>query len=363
MIQKKCGWAAITGMIGAYFAFAQAAEPNPAALPPASTQKQAKALPDKATQDKAQPAKAKADKEKQPPGGKFLRVIRNDKGQVLAMETSIARYTAKAGPHAGAVVDLISAVHIGEKEYYEKLNKAFTEYEALLYELVAPEGTRVPKGGGERRGILSGIQGGMKDLLGLDFQLEQVDYTKENFVHADLSPEKFSAAMDKKGESMLGMLFKLMGQSMAMQAEMQAKGQNPDVEIMLALFDQNRPLKLRRALAGQFENMDAFTQAMGGPNGSTIIEGRNAAALEVLAAQLKAGKKKIAIFYGAGHMPSMEKQMSKDFQLAFEKEDWLEAWNMRDGAGKPAPAKKAPAAPKAPAAAKKADNQASPPTK
>ena len=44
------------------------------------------------------------------------------------------------------VVDLIGAVHVGEKAYYEALNKQFEDYDAVLYELVAPEGTRVPKG-------------------------------------------------------------------------------------------------------------------------------------------------------------------------------------------------------------------------
>ena len=47
---------------------------------------------------------------------------------------------------SGFVVDLIGAVHVGEKSYYEALDKQFEDYDAVLYELVAPEGTRVPKG-------------------------------------------------------------------------------------------------------------------------------------------------------------------------------------------------------------------------
>ena len=79
-------------------------------------------------------------------------------------------------------VDLIGAVHIGEKEYFENLNQRFEQYESLLYELVAPEGTVIPKGGGRDEGIptnpIAAMQVGMKTALGLEFQLEHIDYTK-----------------------------------------------------------------------------------------------------------------------------------------------------------------------------------------
>jgi hypothetical protein len=268
-------------------------------------------------------------------GGKFLRIQRTDKGVVTSMETSIARYVPADAAKKGPVVDLISAVHVGEKAYYKALDKAFEDYDVVLYELVAPEGTRVPKGGGERRGVVSGIQGGMKDILDLEFQLEQVDYSKKNFVHADMSPDQFSQAMKDRGESMTSMIFKMMGASMAMQSEMQVKGGNAEMEMLFALFDPtNRALKLKRAMAVQFENMDNLSLMFGGPDGSTIIEGRNQAALDVLKKQIADGKQKIGIFYGGGHMPDLQKRLVKDFGMKFEKEEWLEAWSM------PEPAKK-----------------------
>jgi len=155
-------------------------------------------------------------------------------------------------------------------------------------------------------------------------------------VHADMSPDQFSAAMKDRGESMASMLFKMMGASMAMQSEMQAKGQGgAEMEMLFALFDpNNRAIKLKRAMAVQFENMDNLSVMFGGPDGSTIIEGRNVAALEVLKKQIADGKQKIGIFYGGGHMPDLQKRLVKDFGMKFEKEEWLEAWSM------PEPAKK-----------------------
>jgi hypothetical protein len=259
--------------------------------------------------------------------GKFLRVVRND-GEPVAMETSISRYVPKDSGRDGVVVELISAVHIGEADYYAKLNKLFEGFDVVLYELVAPEGTRVPKGGGKPRGVISGLQNGMKDMLDLEFQLNEVDYTPENFVHADMSPEAFSKAMADRGESIWSMMFRLMGQAMAQQAA--GKNAPNDLEILMALFDDNRALKLKRILAGQFENLEFVTAALSGPNGSALIEGRNQAALAVLKKQIDAGKKKVAIFYGAGHMPDIEKRLIADFGLKHDGERWLEAWNLRD---------------------------------
>jgi hypothetical protein len=264
--------------------------------------------------------------------GKFLRVVRTGEGQPVAMETSIARYVPKSGD-SGLVVELVSAVHVGERDYYAALNKAFEGYDAVLYELVAPEGTRVPKGGGKSRNVVSGLQNGLKDLLDLEFQLNEVEYTRDNFVHADMSPEDFAKAMADRGESIWGMMFKMMGHAMAQQ--MSNKNAPNDFEVLMALFSPNRALEMKRLMASQFENLETLTAALGGPDGSTLIEGRNRAALAVLKKQIEAGKKKIAIFYGAGHMPAFEKQLAADFDLAFASERWLEAWNLRD-------AKKAP---------------------
>jgi hypothetical protein len=259
--------------------------------------------------------------------GKFLRVVRND-GEPVAMETSVSRYVPKGPDREGLVVELISAVHIGEADYYTKLNRLFKGFDVVLYELVAPEGTRVPKGGGKPRGVISGLQNGMKDMLELEFQLNEVDYSPDNFVHADMSPESFAKAMADRGESIWSMMFRLMGQAMAQQAA--GKNAPNDLEILMALFDRNRALKLKRILAGQFENLEFVTSALSGPNGSALIEGRNEAALAVLKKQIEGGKRKVAIFYGAGHMPDLEKRLIADFGLKHDGERWIEAWNLRD---------------------------------
>ncbi len=52
-----------------------------------------------------------------------------------------------------------------------------------------------------------------------------------------------------------------------------------------------------------------MTAVLEGPKGSTLIGERNKRALDVLKKQIASGKKKIAVFYGAGHMVDMEKRL------------------------------------------------------
>lgn len=268
-------------------------------------------------------------------GRKFIRLARDDQGEVVALETSIVRYEPKEGSdQQGLVVDLVAVVHIGEQAYYEKLNETFKQYDALLYELVAPEGTRVEKGAQRSDNPVSGLQMGMKNMLDLDYQLEFIDYQAANFVHADLSPEEFSERMEARGESVWTMVFRMMGQGMAQQSE------NPnrsfDAELLLAFFDSNRAIALKRVLAQQFEDLDGQMSAFG-EDGSAIISDRNKKALEVLAREIKAGKKKLAIFYGAGHMVEMEETLLADFGLRPTGEDWLTAWDMGKASDASAP--------------------------
>ena len=259
----------------------------------------------------------------------YIRVTRDDHGNPLALETSIVRLVPQGNEHPGLAVDLISAVHVADKGYYEALNKRFADYDVVLYELVAPEGTVVPKGGLERnRNALSAVQNAMKDLLALEYQLSGVDYTAKNFVHADFSPDEFSKSMEAKGESFWTIFFRLMAAGMVQQASNPEKAN--ELDLLMAMFDSDRALKLKRIMADQFSDMGLIVTAFNGPEGSTLITERNKAALKVLAKEIEAGKKKIAIFYGGGHMPDMEPRAIADFHLKRDNQQWLEAWNLRD---------------------------------
>lgn len=260
---------------------------------------------------------------------KFIRVRRDDSKRPLAMETAVVRYVPAEGDRPGVSVDLIGAVHVGDRAYYDALNKLFESYDVVLYELVAPEGTRIPKEGRKGGGAhpVGALQDGLGALLELEHQLDRIDYTKKNLVHADMSPEDFAKTMADRGESFMQMFLRLMGQGMAQRAA-GGGGTNNDLTLLMALFSKDRASKLKLIMAEQFENLEGQLAVLDGPDGSTIITERNKKAFEVLGKQLEAGKKKIGVFYGAGHLPDMERRLIADFGLQRDSEQWVPAWQL-----------------------------------
>ncbi len=288
----------------------------------------------------AEDKQAAADKPDARP--KYIRISRDADQNPLALQTAIVEFVPTDSAKADLHVDLIGAVHVGEKSYYEALNKAFESYDVVLYELVAPDGTRVPKGGKSSGHPVAMLQNGLKGMLGLEHQLEQVDYSKENLLHADMSPEDFAKSMEERNESFLGMFARMWGQAIAQQSTQ--KNRTSDIDVLAAMFSPNRSFAMKRVMAEQFENVEGVMEALEGKDGSTIITERNKVALKKLSEQIAAGKKKIAIFYGAGHLGDMEKRLlSDEFELKRSGEQWLDAWNLTKT---PAPAKVDPEAEK-----------------
>ena len=259
---------------------------------------------------------------------RYMRVLFDDMQKPQAMETAIVRFKYTDPAKADCYVDLVGAVHIGDKTYYDELNKEFDGYDALLYELVAPKGAKIVKGSKGTGSFVSELQLMMKRALALEFQLEQVDYDKQNFVHADMTPDEFSKSMTRLKEDPLTLFLRLMNAS----AKFQAESDRPppsDLVILSALFDRKRgPTVLKRIFAEQLAEADVLLEALNGPQGSTIITERNKVAVQVLEDELKAGKKKIGIFYGAAHMQDMEERLVERLGLKRDTVRWLKAWDL-----------------------------------
>ena len=260
----------------------------------------------------------------------FIRVVRNDRGTPVTMETSIISLSNGKTGDDERTIDLISAIHVGDKQYYDKLNELFTHYDALLYELVAPEGsTPADRPADKGKHPIAAMQEGLKDLLALEHQLTIVDYEKDNFVHADMSPEDFDKAMKDRGESFMTMFFRMAFEGMKQQSK-KGYSEGEDLKMLMALMSPNRPLALKRVLSDQFEQLESISAGLDGPAGSAIVTDRNKKALDVLKRTLDSGSKKIGIFYGAAHMADMEKRLINDFHFKRTGQQWLVAWDMKE---------------------------------
>ncbi len=255
----------------------------------------------------------------------FMRVLKDD-GKPKALQTAVATYKlAGSGPEDDVEVTLIGAVHIGEATYYSRLNQLFRQYDALLYEMVMdPEGGMPDP---EERGVspVSTIQVGMKSALNLSFQLDEIDYKAKNFVHADMTPQEFFDCMKELEQGLMSMIFRSMGASLAQQSSQKSN----DLEVLAAMVSGDT-MSLRVAFAEQMEQADGQMAALANKEGkSALITERNATAFKVLKRELEAGKKKIAVFYGAGHLKDMHKRLEKDFAMELTELEWLDAWSLQ----------------------------------
>jgi hypothetical protein len=259
------------------------------------------------------------------PGG-YVRLTRDAAKKPLALETAIVRFQAADGRDDQLHIDLIGAIHIADASYFAELNRRFRQYDAVLYELVAPEEANVPVPGRNPGGAIGGMQVGMKSLLDLTFQLDEIDYKAQNLVHADMTPEQFARSMRDRNESFTGMFFRIMGRSMSEHAK-QPFG-TEDLRLLAAVFAPDRAHQMKLIMAEQFADLESQLDLFDGPDGSTIVTERNSKALEVLRRELDAGKKRLAIFYGAGHLADFQKRLEEEFAMKHIGTDWLAAWSL-----------------------------------
>jgi hypothetical protein len=279
-----------------------------------------------------------------PADTQFLRFVEDKKGGGK-LEAALVTYRNADG----VSVHLVSALHVGEPAYYKGLNDTFEKYDAVLYEMIKPKGSPPPQPGQKSGSAISSFQRFLKDTLALDFQLDDIDYTPDNFVHADLDAETFTAMQQQRGESILGIMLKSMMREMAKQAEGEGR-KAPEIgliDLLVAMKSPDRPRQLKLLLARQFDDIEDQMAGMDGPNGSVIITERNKKCLEVLKQTIAGGKNKnIGIFYGAGHMHDMEQRLE---DMGFKKTttEWRIGWDMTAPpatrpAPKPAPAQAVP---------------------
>lgn len=265
-------------------------------------------------------------------GSNFLRFVDDGRGGGR-LESSIVRYRNADG----VVVDLIGAVHIGEKSYFAALSRRFDDYDALLYEMVKPvdalapgaDPTTRPAPGSTRQPMLravGGLQRFMKQTLRLSFQLEEIDYARANFVHADLDAETFARLQDERGESMVVLLLRAIIEGARNPALVDNQPTLPELLAALGAPDRDRQLKL--LLARQLGDLDAMGSLLEGKDGSVILTERNRRAVEVLDRQIADGKRRLGIFFGAAHLKGIERMLhDRGFKQQGDP-DWLTAWDM-----------------------------------
>lgn len=252
----------------------------------------------------------------------FIRVVRDKDKTPLTLETATVTYAWEQN-NTKIKLTAVAVVHIADKAYYDALNRQFDQFDSVCYELVAPKGT-VPTP--DRKSIIPhDMMGG---FLGLASQMQEIDYSKPTFIHADMTPEELMAKMEEKGDDYLTVTLSAVAESMRHQnlkrKELREKGIEPETQ-QLSLEDILNPTKLKRLMAANFDQ--EIESALGPTAAAYLIDVRNQAAMKVVDAELQKGKKNIALFYGAAHFKHFHGEFKKRGFKA-EAVSWEKAWDM-----------------------------------
>lgn len=258
----------------------------------------------------------------------YIQVLRDSTSrEIRSLQTSVVEFRPSPGsklePLLGpsGSITLIGAVHIGERGYYDELNREFRQYSRVLYELVAPRGVRPRRDRSSENGSLfATFQRLLTDYFGMVHQIDAIDYSPRHFIHADLSPEEILAEGKRRGETMMSLGIGILGDMF------RAYGKINQLGVPTPNPTNTGP----KALLAQFAEVMERTggEGLGGTLEPYVIDIRNEEALRVLAKELIGGAKSIAIFYGAAHLPKFEESLRSRFGLVPVRERWLTAWNL-----------------------------------
>ncbi|RLN05259.1 uncharacterized protein C2845_PM13G11320 [Panicum miliaceum] len=292
------------------------------------------------------------------------------------LQTAVVRFE-KRFPwsllHPFLHVDLVSTVHIADKEYFDRLQQELEGYDCVLYEMVTSrDNLNHPKGPmaakkmkSSRRGfsILGFIQKQMARILSLDYQLDCLDYGNEKWQHADLDYETFKQLQSERGESIftfaVDMTLKstkalvqptnmpdgldfwrsnllwasrvlpmpLVGLLVITGLCLPVENQDgfPELEA-LSRLDVGAALKifLAKQLTSEFTAVTSPVEEK-----SVIIGERNRVATEKIKEAINRGYKRIAVLYGGGHMPDLGRRLREELNMVPADVQWVTAWSIR----------------------------------
>ncbi len=265
----------------------------------------------------------------------FVRLLRfgEDAGR---LEAAVVRYQRGDG----TVLDLIGVLHLADATYWDQLQRSFEHYDAVLYEMIQPEGADPSRraGGTSPVGML---QKAMCRVLQLEFQLEAVDYGRENFVHADLTTEGFAERWEARDESIWKMVMKLMSAQGKMNQEAREAAESgaggelaklTPAALLDLVRSKDRSTRLKLLMAEVFSRPDmlgGLTESDEEGRDTTLLIGdRNKAALKILEREVAGGRKQLALLYGAGHCDDFDARLTKDLGFTRTRVTWVPAWTV-----------------------------------
>jgi len=269
-------------------------------------------------------------------------------------------------PHRNQPVIWLTGVsHIGDSKYYARLQAHLDAQSLVLYEGVgaaqadpatveAPASNTVSRdSSGPRAAPAStdrgSLQSAMAASLGLVFQLEAIDYSRDNFRNSDLSVNQLRDLMSESqtdsagpgpGESFEDLMQLMQGNSWfdaLLQMALRLLGTNPKFQALgrLALID----------LLGQIQGDPSRLQGLP-PDMKQLLEVLLQRLNDKVLSDLKSEVAKlgrhdsVAVFFGTGHMPDLEMKLRSQLKYRPERQIWFTVFQVDLAAAKISPSER-----------------------
>ncbi len=258
----------------------------------------------------------------------FIRFFRSGSSSAQ-LQTSVTRYR---NPQTGQLVSLVGAVHIGESNYFQRIQQELDQHDLVLYEMVggpapgSPEDDDESPPSGSRKNnslrFISTLQQSMQDILQLEHQMSQIDYTRGNLRHADLTSRAFDTALKVNGlfhidpDALFTGLAPAMLDGFGLQAALSSQ-------------DDQTVNRVRWVMAKMLANSVGQMALLGVKDiekpQDLILGIRNDHLWQVFLDSLPEGWRRIAIFYGAAHLPDIRRRLLEQGWIE-EESLWIPAW-------------------------------------
>ena len=269
-------------------------------------------------------------------GGALLTVVTGEEAGQASLDVSRVRQEAAMAVLETVVwkyervrdgqrteLDLIGAIHLADRAYYEALNLRFRAYDAVFYELVAGASTlraitqRAPQPQASPATGINQIYAHYQSALGLALQNEHLDYRPANMIHADMTREVFEQALQEAGEDVLSSAGLVPARALA----------QIDQRILMRCLITGDAVRLKHEVMAALVSMNASLHSAG--ETSVTIHARNAVALEILEQGIlqDATLHQVALFYGGSHLPDLHQRLVAAGWRRTAVE-WLPAWTV-----------------------------------
>lgn len=264
----------------------------------------------------------------------FLQTVDGAEGS-RALQTASVEYRPAKG--LGPSIWLVGVAHLGTKSYYQKIQQRLDLMSVVLYEGVGLRDVKAGPGAVEGAG---GVQQSLAKALGMEFQLDVIDYRRPHFINSDLHVPELKAEVEKRAsgtatapdgepadEMMDQVMDALQGTGMAGGALNQMiglLGSSPQMremtKVMLVevLSQAGEFLALAQKVSPEMK--DLFDVLLRQRNEIVVRD------LRTHLAKLKAGER-IAVFYGAAHMDEIAETLRKEFGYAPVATQWDTAFS------------------------------------